>query len=54
MSNLEIALTLVVWALVGCVFLYYRSLAVRQQQNLDRSGDHPRLAAGCKGRQISS
>jgi hypothetical protein len=33
MSNLEIVFTLGIWALVAVVFCYYRSLAVKQQQN---------------------
>jgi hypothetical protein len=33
MSLLEKILTLVVWSLVAVVFFYFRSLALKQQQN---------------------
>ncbi len=33
MSHLEKILTLVVWVLAAGVFFYFRSLAVKQQQN---------------------
>jgi hypothetical protein len=40
MSHLEQILTLVVWALVACVFFYYRSLALKQQRNQNQDGNH--------------
>jgi hypothetical protein len=38
MSYLEIILTVTVWSLFAGIFIYYRSLTIKKQRNLDLDG----------------
>jgi hypothetical protein len=50
MTPLERILTFAVWALVACVFFYYRSLAIKEQQNHDSDGTLPKARSSGDGR----